>query len=729
MGVKLNMKKMVNMKKSVTGNILLSVVILFSVSIIFMPSNGYAEEISVKSMGVEKTSIITFTNDGNQDVKTFRIWLSQDANFESFKTEKGWIGEKNSQGVIVFSSSESIKENQSVKFGIKTDRPNPVINWKGLDKTNSVIDTGVISTTKIQKVNQNPIIDSDKNIIDNNGEIFSNSEFRIIPDKPNAGSTIRVVGESFGASQLFDFYIDNNRIGSFDTDNNGNFITTMKIPKNIGDRVDFKIKNKQGEEKIVSLRLGDNENRIESTENTKITIKGIDQIVHRGDKLEIFGTAVPSSTVIVEIKGPQMNTINTRVAEVEGTGNWKLDKPIDIPFDAPFGKYTITVSDGKSQNLKYWQLESNKTILLKPSKIMFEPGKIIYFNGTAAPNQLIELVLEDNFGNELTSDIVKVGESGYIEFSYQSTENDDEEGTWTLIATQGSVKEFIFVGYGEMPSIPVNLEFNKKNYKTLDTAIISVLGKPSDVLKMVIINPTGSIMGEDISIPLQEDGRATYELKLEGYSSGIYTALVQKGNSQSSEKFTVGLQVGSGPITAQVTNSEYRQGDRILLIGSSSPNILLNVDLINPNGITIKSIDVPSNIDGTFKVDEFKIPSNAISGKWKINVSSGSTLDSAVFEVIGINEDKIIITKSEGIEIPGFGESLKFSITTTQKTSVTLSVVDLNNNQIGETLSCVPTANFKCEILWTIPKNTIPGTYRVIVTDSINSSEREIEIK
>ncbi|MGB1524280.1 MAG: biofilm-associated protein, partial [Nitrosopumilus sp.] len=253
---------MANIKKPVNSTILLSAIILFSVSIIFMPSNGYAEEISVKSMGVEKTSIITFTNDGTQDVKTFRIWLSQDANFESFKTEKGWIGEKNSQGVIVFSSSESIKENQSVKFGIKTDKPNPVINWKGLDTTNSLIDTGVISTTKIQKVNQNPNIDSNKNIIDTDGEIFSNSEFRIIPDKPNVGSTIRVVGENFGASQLFDFYIESNRIGSFETDNNGNFITTMKIPNNIsGDRIEFKVVNNQGKEKVVSLRLGESENR------------------------------------------------------------------------------------------------------------------------------------------------------------------------------------------------------------------------------------------------------------------------------------------------------------------------------------------------------------------------------------------------------------------------------------------------------------------------------------
>ena len=58
----------------------------------------------------------------SKDVKTFRIWLSQNANFESFKTEKGWIGEKTPQGVIIFTSSEPIKENESVKFGIKTDK-------------------------------------------------------------------------------------------------------------------------------------------------------------------------------------------------------------------------------------------------------------------------------------------------------------------------------------------------------------------------------------------------------------------------------------------------------------------------------------------------------------------------------------------------------------------------------------------------------------------------------
>jgi len=729
MEFKLKLKKMTNIKKSSRG-LLLSVILIFSVSLILIPSNGYAEEINVKSMGVEKTSIITFTNDGTNEVKTFRIWLSQDAKFESFKTEKGWIGEKNSQGVIVFSSSESIKENQSVKFGIKTDKTNPIINWKGLDKTNSVVDTGVISTTKIQQVSQNPNIEPSKNVIDNDGEIFSNSEFRIIPDKPNAGSTIRVFGENFGASQLFDFYINSSKIGSFETDNNGNFITTMKIPKNISaDRVDFKIKNNQGEEKIVSLRLGDSQNRIEKLEDVKITINGIGKVVHRGDNLELFGTASPGSSIIIEIRDPNQNTINSRTEKVDSVGNWKLESPINIPFDVPFGKYTVTTSDGKNQNLKYWTIETDKTILLTPVEIMFDPGSIIKFNGTATPNQLIELVLENNLGKEMTSDIVDVGESGFVEFEYQTTENDDLEGTWTLIATQDKIKEFIYVGYGEMPSIPVNIEFDKINYKSSENAIISLLGKPSEMLKIMIINPSGAIIGEDIEVKLQEDGRSTYTLELGGYGSGIYTAVAQKGNAQSSEKFSVGLQLGSGPIDAQTTQLEYERGERILLIGSTNPNVLLNAVLVDPNGIEMKSIEIPSKNDGTFKVEEFKIPKNAISGTWKIKISSGSNIDISEFEVISTQQEGIAIDVGDIIEIPGFGESIKFGITTNQKTSVTVQVLDKNDSQVGESLSCTPTSEFKCEVLWTFPKDIVPGTYVISVNDSKITVEKTFEIK
>ena len=724
------MEKIIDMKKSSKRGIFLSAIILFSASLILTPLNGYAEEMDVKSVGLDKTTIITLTNDGSKDVKTFRIWLSQDTNFQSFKTERGWVGEKTPQGVIIFTSSESIKENESVKFGIKTDKSNPVINWKGLDQTSSTIDTGVIITTTIKSVIQNPKITEDKNIQNNIGEIFPESTFRVIPDKPNPGSTIRVTGENFGASQYFDFYIDNNKIGNFETDNNGYFMTTMIIPnEEIKDRVDFKVKNYQGEEKIVSLRLGDNENRITELKDNKISINGIKNIIYRGDILEISGTATPGTAVIVEIINPEQVTINSRTAKVDGTGNWKLDTSINIPYDALFGKYSITVSDGRNQSLKYWEIQTDKIILISPIKIMFDPGQLIKFNGTALPNQLIEFMLEDSLGNEITSDIINVGETGFVEFEYQTTENYDEEGTWTLIATQKESKEFIYVGYGEIPTIPVNLEFNKMNYKTSEKAIISLLGKPSAVLKMMIISPSGSIEGENILINLQEDGRATYELDLSKYNSGIYTAVVQKDNSQSSETFSVGLQLGSGPINAKTTQTEYSQGDRILLLGSTNPNVLLKIELLNPQGVEIKKINIPSKNDGTFTVDQLKIPSNAMTGDWTINVSSGSNIDRIQIEVGSTNNKKIGIEVTEDIDIPGFGKHIKISIAANQKTSITVNVFNPNGDQIGDSSSCTPTADFKCEILWTIPKETIPGIYTIKVNDSIVIEEVEFEIK
>ena len=71
-------------------------------------------------------------------------------------------------------------------------------------------------------------------------------------------------------------------------------MTTMKIPENQdADRVDFKVKDKDGEEKKISLRIGQVENRIPEADNIKLTIKGIPSVIHRGDFLEISGTGDP----------------------------------------------------------------------------------------------------------------------------------------------------------------------------------------------------------------------------------------------------------------------------------------------------------------------------------------------------------------------------------------------------------------------------------------------------
>ena len=92
----------------------------------------------------------------NKDVNTLRIWVGSDFSFKSFKTEKGWVGEKTPQGVIIFTSSEPIKKGESVKFGVKTDKVNSGINWKALDKNDKQIDTGKVLSKELPKVVKNP---------------------------------------------------------------------------------------------------------------------------------------------------------------------------------------------------------------------------------------------------------------------------------------------------------------------------------------------------------------------------------------------------------------------------------------------------------------------------------------------------------------------------------------------------------------------------------------------
>ena len=118
-------------------------------------------------------------------------------------------------------------------------------------------------------------------------------------------------------------------------------MTTMKIPQDQkADRVDFKIKSDDGNEKEISIRIGEVENRIPVSDNIDLTIKGVPDILHRGDFLEIFGTGDPGSAITGEITTPEGEIINSRTAEINSKGEWELE-PIIVPLDTPFGENTL----------------------------------------------------------------------------------------------------------------------------------------------------------------------------------------------------------------------------------------------------------------------------------------------------------------------------------------------------------------------------------------------------
>jgi len=713
------------MNKSSVRGIFLSITLLFSIVIILIPSNAYAEEIDVKSIALEETTIIELTNNSNKEVNTLRIWLGSDFNFKSFKTEKDWVGEKTPQGVIIFTSSESIKPGESVKFGIKSDKAKPGINWKALDKENKQMSIGKVLPKQISKVVPNQDVKSEQ-ISGNDIGINSESSFRVIPEKPNIGSSIRVTGDKFEPSQEFDFYIDSKKIGSFTTNENGHFMTTMKISNDQkADRVDFKVKAQNGEEKKISLRLGENKNRIPESPNIKLTIQGIPDIMHRGDFLEIFGTGDPSSAITATITTADEEIINSRTAEVDSKGNWRLAEPIIIPLDTPFGKYSVTITDGRQNILKHWTVESDKVIIIVPSSLKFDQGEIMKFNGTALPNQSIEIALEDPLGKEIFSDIFQVDESGYVEFEYK-TEATATKGTYTVIVTQGKDKEFIFTGVGQLPTIPVNLEFNQLSYKAGDIATISITGKASEIISLLIIDPSDKPKGDSISITLQPDGTRTYDLDLSGYASGVYSAVISKGSAQSVEIFAVGLQTGSGEIKINTTKVNYLPGDPILILGDTSSNVLLTITLKDPDGNDVKVEESFSDKNGKISETAFKIPSDGKTGVWLINAKSGSNFDTIEIEVLATIENGMVVSVTDGIEYPGIGKTIQIKITGAQQT-VEIEIIAEDGGILLET-SFPASGQGVIDQPWLIPKETEPGTLIIKASDAKNAAETTFEL-
>lgn len=705
--------------------IFLSIVLLFSIVLITFPTNVYAEKITVTSIALEETSVLEVTNDSDNEVNTLRIWLGSDFNFKSFKTEKGWTGEKNAQEVIVFTSSDPIKPGESVKFGVKTDKVTSGINWKVLDNKNIQIDTGVSIAKDIPKV----VKDSkpNQNLGTTGESITSESIFRIIPEKPNIGSTIRVTGDNFGASQEFDFYIDSKKMGSFETDENGHFMTTMKISSDQkSDRVDFKVKDKEGQEKKLSLRIGEIDNRIPESQNIPLTIKGIPNVVHRGDFLEIFGTGNPGGAITAEIKTPEDNVINSRTAEINAKGDWKLEEPLIVPLDTPFGKYSATITDGRESKLIYWEVESDKKIIVTPINLKFEPGDTMKFNGTALPNKPIEIVLEDPLGKEVVSDIIQTDKGGFVEFEFETTQN-TPEGTYTLIATQEKEKEFIYAGLGQLPTIPVNLEFDKLSYKVGETAIITLSGKASEIISLLIIDPSDKPKGEAVSITLQPDGRGTHSIELDGYASGVYTAVISKGSAQSTEVFTVGLQTGSGEIDINTTKLDYHPGDSVLILGETGPNVLLTITLINPEEKEIKVKETFSDKNGKISEGSFRIPTDGITGKWVINAKSGSNFDNEEINVLATVQEGMTVQIGEGQEIPGYGKTINIHVFGAKQT-VEIEII-AEDGEIIQELSFPASGDGEINQPWVVPKDTEPGTYTIKVSDATNSAETTFEIQ
>lgn len=716
-------------RSSIRGIFLIAPVLLFSITVLaVLPSDVYAQEATVNSIGLEETVILELTNDADAEISTFRIWLYEGFDFESFKTESGWTAQKNSAGVVIFTSPEPIKTGESVKFGVKTSTPVEYINWKALDGEENVIGLArtIISHIPTPPIPPPPIINPN-----NTGEIKlsinDQSTFRIIPERPSIGSLIRVVGEDFGASQGFDFYVDDDKVGAFNTDQDGNFITTVRIPEDQeADRTDFIVRGKDGAEKKVSLRIEAVVNRIIVEQNIPLTVNGIPEVIRRGESLIIFGTGDPGGAIAATIMTSQGEVINTRTAEIDAKGNWELDEPIIVPLDSLLGTYSAIITDGRESKTVGWAIESDKKIVILPTTFRYSHGEVMKFNGTAIPNTPIELVLEDPRGNEIASRIVHTNNFGTVEFSF-ATEQNTLEGTYTLIASQGKYKEFIYVGLEELPAPPIRFEFDRLNYKSGEIATITLSGEESEIIDLIIVDSSDQAKDDIISITLQPDGRGVHTIKLNNYSPGVYTAVVSKGSTQSAETFTVGLKLTPGDIEIKTTKLDYYRGDSILILGEvKGSNSLLKINMINPDGEIVKTRTTFADKNGKITENSFRVPLDAQKGEWTINAQGASSFDNVKIEILEDIAEGMIVEIRKGTLPPSFGESVDIHIFGAGQ-NVEMQILSIDG-QVVATLKGTSTSDGEIKQPWPIPEEIVPGEYIIKVTDGITRAETTFTI-
>ena len=207
------------------------------------------------------------------------MWLGRDGStFHTFKSEKGWLGQKTSQGVLVFSTAEPLKIGQSVKFGLKTDIEKPSINWRTIDAAGKEISSGKVTPNQISNIITKPNSQSSSSQSNNKQGTentrsggFDNVVFRIIPENPKGGDDIRVIGDGFPPSTYLDFLVNDSKVQDFKTDNTGHLVGRTKIPITLETgRIDLTLADNQGHKKTVSIRISESQPIVQTTKRLAI---------------------------------------------------------------------------------------------------------------------------------------------------------------------------------------------------------------------------------------------------------------------------------------------------------------------------------------------------------------------------------------------------------------------------------------------------------------------------
>ena len=598
---------------------------------------GFEVDISVSAKGFENTIIMEFEN-GEQNtvkIKTINIWLAKGNSFQVVKQELGWNSKPYGDGQgLTFSTSEVLNPGESMKFGVVTAKKVNAINWKVIDENQNQIGP---EKTKIVEISQTPIIVESTYVeVDNvqqTGDILYGTK-KFIPDNLRTGSNMRLVGNGFSSEQTLQFYLNDEFLKSTESDAQGNFITTIKIPDSIGTGISkFKIVDELGSSQISSVKINEQQNRLikEGQVIQEFKINNMPESVTLDNTLSISGVGHPSKPVLITIKNEDViETI--QVVNIGVNGEWNFQKPITA--DDELGDRTIIIRNDFNETSRNVSIVTGQLFTISVFTATTDLGDVFVLTGTALPNEDLSLLIKNPDDDTIRFDVLKIDESGEIKYEFPNSEY--EEGTYVLKATQNNVTQVSLFTLGTTSYDRVVVYLEKMNFKANSQSVLTILGPPSTDLTLNIFDPSDNRKFTE-SIKTNSIGTKTFEFDLTGYSSGVYKAVVSNPTYQDTAKFSVGLSAGSGAINFSSTQTDYSPGESILIIGNTGANSLLNIFLIDPSGEIIYKGEIFTDKEGGFTTEMLGIPSNAESGIWQIQAQSG--LDHKEMEITVSNNN------------------------------------------------------------------------------------------
>ncbi|KAF6245482.1 hypothetical protein [Nitrosopumilus sp. b2] len=355
---------------------------------------------------------------------------------------------------------------------------------------------------------------------------------------------------------------------------------------------------------------------------------------------------------------------------------------------------------------------SPEKILVQSARDTYVLGATMAFTGESKPNTSLEVELEDSDGNKVYTDILEIDDSGLVHFEIK-TDNSFTQGTYFLILKQGNDSEIVPVQIGESTG-EIAAVIEKFHFDYDSKASIEIFGPISENISLTVFDSRDDVRSED-TVLLDKTGHAEYLLDLSGYKKGNYYLVLNHASEETIEEFTVGLSIGTAPIEIQVDDNYYKIGETVILIGESSDNTQILIELVDPTGEVIDKIEYYTDNDGKF-IYPLELSLGKQSGFWTVKVSNGERISEITFEVKG--EEKILTVQLDKEEPYLQGEFVTISGTG----------IDLESQAIIQIMSAEKSFELFPEVtkdgafseVWQIPENLAPGIYTVLVNDGID---------